>query len=438
MRSHSLRIYAACLATLALTAAGYGQSLTVTSQRPSAVYSTGETVEWMIESENNSQNAVIPYTLKSNGLKVITSGNIELKDGRANLSYVATEPGALLAQFTAKNAEGKETKYFGGAVVDPDKFTQLAKEPDDFDAFWQKQIEEIKKIPANPVLTQADAHKPGVQYWKIQLDTVNGSHIQGQLARPESGEKLPAMLIVQWAGVYGLNQDWATSRASQGWLTLNILAHDMPIDQDADYYKKLAAGDLKDYTRIGCESRDKTYFRRMYLSCYQAAEYLANRPDWDGKTLVVCGTSQGGMQTIITASIHPKITAGMALVPAGCDLLGPANQHEPGWPKWYFMAKNREKEQAAIYEAAGYYDAVYFASRIKVPMLIGVGLIDTTCPPIGVITAFNNLKGPKELVIMPKSDHVGRGGLQAAYVNRMNEWADMMRQGYPAPVKSGK
>jgi len=63
---------------------------------------------------------------------------------------------------------------------------------------------------------------------------------------------------------------------------------------------------------IGDEDREKSYFLRMYLGCYRAVEYLASRPDWDGKTLVVMGTSQGGQQSIVTAGLNPRITAMMA------------------------------------------------------------------------------------------------------------------------------
>ena len=39
------------------------------------------------------------------------------------------------------------------------------------------------------------------------------------------------MFIVQWAGVYALQKDWVTQRAGEGWLVLNINAHDIPIDE---------------------------------------------------------------------------------------------------------------------------------------------------------------------------------------------------------------
>jgi cephalosporin-C deacetylase-like acetyl esterase len=54
-----------------------------------------------------------------------------------------------------------------------------------------------------------------------------------------------------------------------------------------------------------------------------------------------------------------------------------------------------------------YFDAMNFATRIKCPVIVGVGLADTTCPPEGVFAAFNQIRAPKEIIIMPTADHSG-------------------------------
>jgi len=69
-------------------------------------------------------------------------------------------------------------------------------------------------------LVPADGDKPGVDYFKVTMDNIRGSRIRRQLARPKAGGKLPAMLIVQWAGVYPLQKGWVTERAAEGWLAL--------------------------------------------------------------------------------------------------------------------------------------------------------------------------------------------------------------------------
>ena len=56
-----------------------------------------------------------------------------------------------------------------------------------------------------------------------------------------------------------------------------------------------------------------------------AADYLASRPDFNGKDLAVTGGSQGGGLAIITAGAEPRVTLLAASVPALCDHAGIAH-----------------------------------------------------------------------------------------------------------------
>ena len=105
-------------------------------------------------------------------------------------------------------AEGKDRRALGGAVASPEKIALSAQRPADFDAFWKDKLKELAAVPPNPELLSAPSGKAVVAYWKITMDNIRGTHIRGQLARPEKGEKLPALLIVQWAGVYPLQKNW--------------------------------------------------------------------------------------------------------------------------------------------------------------------------------------------------------------------------------------
>ena len=46
-------------------------------------------------------------------------------------------------------------------------------------------------------------------------------------------------------------------------------------------------------------------------------------------------------------------------------------------------------------KTALYFDTVNFASRIKAPVMAGMGFIDTISPPAGVWTALNQISCPK-------------------------------------------
>ena len=66
-------------------------------------------------------------------------------------------------------------------------------------------------------------------------------------------------------------------------MSMNILAHDLPIDEKKEFYEEKSKKELADYTIIGAEDREKSYFLKMFLSCYRACEYLTQRPGHDAE-----------------------------------------------------------------------------------------------------------------------------------------------------------
>ena len=172
----------------------------------------------------------------------------------------------------------------------------------------------------------------------------------------------------------------------------------------------------------------------LSLAYYRAADYLASREDWDGKTLVVLGDSQGGQQSLVTAALHPKITAAIAGIPAGCDMLGPDVGRRGGWPPWY--RNTGGKDAAKVRNVSRYFDVVNFAPRIRCPVLISAGLEDDVCPPEGILAAANQIKSPKAIILMPGAGHHEVNGNHAPYKKRCwDEWLPTLQQGKPAPVK---
>jgi cephalosporin-C deacetylase len=409
-----------------------GQELQVRPANEQGIYQPGEAIRWNIRLKD-SETAQASYVLKKGGLTEISQGTANLIHGEGQIEAKLEEPGWLLVEVSVRSGTNKTVKALGGALVSPDKIQPSAPRPEDFDNFWAEKLKELAGVPMNSQLTPTEPGKAGVDYFKISMGNIRGSHIRGQLARPQKGEKLPAMLIVQWAGVYGLQKSWVTDRAAEGWLVLNINAHDLPIDEPEQFYSDQSKGPLKDYPSIGNDDRETSYFLRMYLSCYRGAHYLAERAEWDGRTLVVTGGSQGGLQSLVTASLHPKISAVLACVPAGCDLNGPEAGRLPGWPMWHWNTKG--KEESKVRNTARYFDVVNFASRITCPVLVGVGLIDSVCPSPGVFSACNQIKSAKEIVVLPEGEHGDKNGSHQAYYTRFNAWKDALAKGAPAPVR---
>jgi cephalosporin-C deacetylase len=224
---------------------------------------------------------------------------------------------------------------------------------------------------------------------------------------------------------YPLQKPWVTDRAAEGWLALNIEPHDVLPDQPQAYYDALPP-ELRKYQEIGRNDRDRNYFLQMYLADYRAVEYLTSRPDWDGRTLIVTGISMGGQQSLCTAAFHPEVTGLVVHVPAGADSNGPLHGRASGYPNW-------PPDDPQVMRTALYFDTVNCAARVKVPALVSMGFIDTVTPPVGIWIAYNQLRGPKEVVPLVDAahNHQATAEQQAQYTTRAAEWLRMFASGRP-------
>src|SRR5688572_2143720 len=173
------------------------QQLTVSTDRASGVYKVGDSVKWTVAWKGDAPAPAARYVFKSGGLKEVGGGVLTSEDNVATVESKFDAPNTMLLE-VAWEPDKPSNRAFAGAVAAPDRIKPAAPPPDDFDAFWKAKLDELSKVPVNPVLTQGDAGKPDGDYWKITLDNIRGTHVNGQLARPQKGEKFPALLILQW------------------------------------------------------------------------------------------------------------------------------------------------------------------------------------------------------------------------------------------------
>lgn len=413
------------LATLVALSANAAELKVVAADgRPDAIYKAGEPVRWKVEGAGFSS---AKYQLFRDGSKsAFASGEVQLTGGAGVVSTTSAVPMLLVVRATASDGTRSATAEVGAAVA-PFEVKPSMPRPADFDAFWAEKIAALARVPTNAVLEPVKKEE-GIDYYRVQMDNINGSHLYGQLAKPARAGKFPAILLVQYAGIYPLPPGNVTTRAKEGWLAFNIMAHDLPFDRPKEFYDEAQRTTHKDYMREGRDSRETSYYLRMMLGCYRAADFLANHPQWDGKTLYVAGVSQGGYQSLVTAGIHPRITACSAVAPAGCDLTGPEIGRGDSHP-YLVSGAAGYSNRAAVVETGRYFDAVNFAARIKCPTFISNGLRDSSCKPAGIFAAYNQIPGPKSILVMPEAVHDGSGDPRCSA--RIGAWRAALLSGRP-------
>ena len=366
----------------ALAAAAPAQQLSFTPFHANGIYDVGEKAGWTVTQAAAAPVSKYTYVIKKNNADVVRTDTLDLSSGTATIEATLNEPAMLYVEVAA------DPVIHLGAAIAPRKLQPSVPRPADFDSFWNAKLKALRGIPINPELTPLEG-VADVELYGVRLESL-GSHVQGYLAKPAKGGKFPALVIYQYAGVYALRPETATDRAAEGWLAFNVDSHDLPPGE--------GTGVSNDYRTIGNTSRETSYFLNMYLRDARALDYIASRPDWDGKTIVVTGTSMGGQQSLVTAGLSPKVTAVLVNEPAGADSNGDLHGHKAGYPNW-------PSDDPKVMQTALYFDTVNFASRSKAPVLAALGFIDTIAPPAGIWIAVNQVPGAKEVIAMVDSDH---------------------------------
>jgi cephalosporin-C deacetylase len=65
----------------------------------------------------------------------------------------------------------------------------------------------------------------------------------------------------------------------------------------------------------------------------------------------------------------------------------------------------QHKREEEIFTRLGYIDVQHLAPRIKAEVMMGVGLMDTICPPSTQFAVYNKIKAKKGMEIYPDFAH---------------------------------
>ena len=313
-----------------------------------------------------------------------------------------------------------------GAAVDPQEFKTGSAEPEDFKKFWDDAKAELAKVPLKelerkelPVSNAKVGKVPSYfafiiaapmpfpkelegkfKAWDVKVACV-GVPVSGVLTIPTNAKPKSLPAIVSFNGAPGKS---AKAAFADNVIRFDVNPHGFENGQPDAFYKNIHATKLKAYMFRGTNDRNKCYFLGMYLRAQRVLDYVKSLPEYDGKTLIVVGNSQGGGQTLAVAGLDSDVKLIYASVAAMCDHGGGLANRRPGWPR-LLRTKNGKAVVPAVGKTAPYFDAAIFAKYIKAEAYLTVGLVDEVCAPASVFCAYNNIPGKKHLTILPYHGH---------------------------------
>lgn len=372
-------------------------------------YKSGEQIKFVItvlEDGNPVKDVRIKYQIGLEKLEpTITKENVTLPKGTLTVDAGSLKTPGFLRCVVEAEAGGKSYRGLGTAGVEPLSIKPTVPNPPDFSQFWDKAKADLATVPLDAkmtLLTERCTENVNVYHVNIQ-NFRPGTRMYGILCIPKKEGKYPALLKVPGAGVRPYGGDVAM--AEKGMITLEIGIHGIPVTMEPGVYTDLGAGALNGYYNYNLDNKDRYYYKRVYMGCVRANDFLVSLPQYDGSNLAVTGGSQGGALSIITAALDKRVRYLASFYPAMSDMTGYLNNRAGGWPHLFDknnLPLNNTKEKI---ETVGYYDVVNFARLLKVPGIYSWGFNDETCPPTSMYSAYSVIQSPKELYLALETGH---------------------------------
>ena len=377
------------------------------------LYKTGEKakVEVTLCKYGIPQNAEVTYEIGQDMQPATTQGKVTLKNGRAVIDMgTMKKPGFLDMRLKAK-IDDKTYEHHVKVGFSPEQLKPYTKNPADFTAFWQKNLEQARKEVKNERLVvkceKADKYTTDeFDCYLLKLHTDQNHSVYGYLTKPKKAGKYPVVLCPPGAGIKTIKEPMRnTYYAKNGFIRLEMEIHGLNPEMTEEEFREISSAfsGANGYLENGLDNRDNYYMKHVYVACVRAIDYLCSLPDWDGKNVFVQGGSQGGALSLITAGLDSRVTACVANHPALSDMAGYAEAGRTGgYP--HFNRGNQMLTPEKV-QTLQYYDVVNFARNIKCPVYMTWGYNDNVCPPTTSYIVWNLITAPKDPLITPVNEH---------------------------------
>ncbi|MET7389261.1 acetylxylan esterase [Streptomyces sp. NPDC005529] len=298
-------------------------------------------------------------------------------------------------------------------------YRSASTEPEDFDAFWAKTLQEVREHELAARFEPVETSLKTVRTFDVTFAGFGGHPVKGWLTVP-SWANAPLPTVVEFVG-YGGGRGLAHTHLL--WASAGYAHFVMDTRGQASAWGGGGTPDpvgsapaFPGFMTRGVEDPETYYYRRLFTDAVRAVETARSHPLVDGARLAALGGSQGGGIAIAVGGLVPDLSAVLPDVPFLCDFprATVVTDRSPYREIGNYLKTHRGRT-GQVLRTLSYFDGVHFAARGRAPALFSVALEDQTCPPSTVFAAYNAwANGEKRIEVYDFNDHEGGGPYQQA------------------------
>lgn len=296
--------------------------------------------------------------------------------------------------------------------------------PLDFNEYWERALKEMRALDPRLELVESEFQVPYADCFHLYFTGAGGARIHAKYVRPKHAAK-PHPAILQFHGYAHHSGDWA-DKLIYASLGFSIVAMDCRGQGGLSEDKGGVKGTTyKGHLIRGLDDHpDRLLFRDIYLDTAQLAGIVMALPEVDASRVGATGGSQGGGLALACGALEPRLNRIAASVPFlsdykrvwEMDLARDAYEELRTFFRHHDPQHLREEE---LFTRLGYIDVQHLADRIRGEVMMGVGLLDTVCPPSTQFAAYNKIVSNKQLEIYPDYVHERLPGFEDQVIRFM-------------------
>ncbi|WP_373230113.1 acetylxylan esterase [Cohnella sp.] len=279
----------------------------------------------------------------------------------------------------------------------------------DLDNYWEQTISQFSSKPLNATRSPLETPLAEMEAYKVTYEGFDETPIHGWYLLPRSsrGEKIPCVVLYHgYTGSKGYPEDYAA------YILMGIAVFSIDIrGQGGETGNRLdqSYGMTKGWITQGILDRETCYYKAITLDALKALEWVCEQPEVDSKRICVSGGSQGGGLAMIAAALSDKPTIAVAHIPNMCYMdFGILNSTSALSEAAAFLERFPEHLDTVL-KTLSYYDNMNLAHRIRIPLLVTVGLKDMVTMPETIYAAYNRVQSEKTIYPYPFTGHAVTG-----------------------------
>ena len=270
---------------------------------------------------------------------------------------------------------------------------------DDFHKFWDKSINDIKKVPIEPEIHEsAKGSTSKFRYYDISYNGFLKVRIKGYMLVPKNSAKSKIIIHLHDYNRYPDKDPVKILDDRCAHLFLVLRGHEMIKNRSSDDNEERALGfiveniiDLQTY-----------YGRSVFLDIYRSIDFLRLISFIDCSAIGIYGKGFGAAAGFFTAAYSDRINSIVMDSPIFCNIpLGQNLSESDASREINDIISVQKNKKSQIKKNLSYFDIINFTDNLTCPVLFITGLKDTGSPSECVMGLFNRLQCSKYIEIYP-------------------------------------